>query len=87
MTKGFQVSWIYAGTKVKMVGIQTAFVDISNNIDGIQYGFYNSAENLRGVQLGFINVAEKMKGIQIGLVNIIKKDGILPFMVFVNGSF
>ena len=85
--QGLQLSWIYAGTSRKMVGVQNAFVSIGEEVTGVQLGFYNSAQNMKGIQWGFINVAGTIKGVQIGLVNIVKKNGILPFMVFINGGF
>ena len=84
--QGLQIAWIYAGTKEKMVGLQTAFVDIGKEVVGVQYGFYNQADDMTGLQLGFINSADYMSGVQIGLVNIIKK-GALPFMVLINANF
>ncbi|MFA5778574.1 MAG: hypothetical protein WC947_00350 [Elusimicrobiota bacterium] len=84
--QGLQLSWIYSGTKEKMVGLQAGFVDIGKEVTGVQYGFYNQADNMTGLQLGFINSTEYMNGVQIGLVNIIKK-GALPFMVLVNANF
>ena len=85
--QGVQLAWIYAGASKKMVGLQSGLVASATSMTGLQYGFYNTSEDVHGVQLGFINVAEKMKGLQIGLVNVIKKDGWLPFMVIINGSF
>ncbi len=86
--QGLQLAWIYGGTTRKMVGVTSAFVDIGKGqTTGIQLGFYNSAESMKGLQWGFINVAGTIKGVQIGLVNIVKKNGILPFMVFINGGF
>lgn len=84
--QGLQMSWIYSGTKEKMVGLQTGFVVIGKEVTGVQYGFYNQADNMTGLQLGFINSTDYMSGVQIGLVNIIKK-GVLPFMVLINANF
>ena len=84
--QGLQLSWIYSGTKEKLVGAQLGFVNIGNNVSGLQYGFYNQAENMKGLQFGFINSAVNMSGLQVGLVNLIK-NGRLPFMVIVNGNW
>jgi hypothetical protein len=85
--QGVQLAWIYAKVDKKMVGLQSALVDIGSDVTGVQYGFYNGAKDVTGAQLGFINVTERLKGIQIGLVNIIKKGAPLPVMVFVNANF
>lgn len=85
--QGLQLGGFYAATSKTMVGIQSGFVASATKGTGIQMGFYNTAEDMTGAQFGFINVAERLIGIQIGLVNIIKKNGALPFMVFVNAGF
>jgi hypothetical protein len=38
-------------------GLQTGFVNITQDCHGLQAGFVNYSENLRGVQLGFLNLA------------------------------
>jgi hypothetical protein len=84
--QGLQLGWIFCGTDVKMVGLQSGFIDKGNTVTGVQWGFYNGANEVNGLQLGFINVTERMKGIQVGLVNIIKQS-VLPVMVIVNANF
>jgi len=85
--QGVQLSWIYNKTDKKMVGLQSALVDIGSEVVGVQYGFYNDAKNVTGAQLGFVNITERLNGIQLGLVNIIKKGAPLPFMVLANANF
>jgi hypothetical protein len=85
--QGLQLAFIYAGTSKNMVGIQSGFVSSATKGTGLQWGFYNTAEDFTGLQVGFINVADTLHGVQLGLVNVIKKNGALPFMVFVNAGF
>jgi len=86
--QGLQLSWIYASTSKKMVGVQSSFVSIAGgDFTGVQTGFYNSTKNMTGLQYGFINVADTLDGVQLGLVNIIHKGAPLHFMVIVNANF
>jgi len=84
---GVQLAWIYGKVNNKMVGLQSALVDIGGEVTGVQWGFYNSAKSVEGAQLGFVNITGTLNGVQLGLVNMIKKGAPLPFMVIANANF
>jgi len=76
------------------VGLESGAFNCANDVQGAQVGVYfifgvNVASGtLTGAQVGLVNYAESVEGgLQIGLVNIIARNGWMPVLPFVNGSF
>jgi len=67
----------YAGNK--MVGMQTAGVNISGELHGWQLGGGNLTDESKGLQTGIVNLAKIQKGLQIGIVNIAGEQRGVPF--------
>lgn len=84
---GFQWALIGFNYAETLYGTQLALANIAkgnSNDCVVQIGAYNkSAEN--GIQIGLVNDADNNAKFQLGLLNF-NKNGLLPFMVFINFS-
>lgn len=84
---GVEIGFVNNDTN-DLTGVQLGIVNLVGELDGAQLGLINKATFVHGLQLGIFNYAERFEGgLQIGLANFIKQDGMLPFMVLINGKF
>ena len=75
-------------------GLQDGYLNCAGDFSGVQCGSFvflcvNVAYGkVEGCQFGLLNYAQEMTyGVQIGLLNIIARNGLLPVLPLINGSF
>jgi len=68
--KGAQFGTTFNFVARKMVGLQTASLNVCAELKGVQLGIGNITQINRGWQIGFMNLAEQQEGVPIGLINI-----------------
>ena len=59
-----------------MSGVQSAVVNVAQDVEGVQLGIVNVGRKIRGLQLGIVNVADDVDGVAIGVASISKQLGI-----------
>lgn len=52
------------------VGVQTALVNVGDDLRGVQVGLVNRAREAKGLQVGLVNSGGDGNGLQVGLVNV-----------------
>ncbi|MFU8848606.1 MAG: LA_2272 family surface repeat-containing protein [Opitutales bacterium] len=73
--KGVIFGGFFTQSTGDVVGWQAALVNLNQgSMTGLQTGFLNYSQNMTGLQLGFINYAKQMHGVQIGLANIVEEN-------------
>ena len=90
---GLQDGWLNVSTG-DMSGVQWGFLNCARDVSGVQcgsivvFGVNVAVGTVRGCQIGIVNYAGRMEsGLQIGVLNVIARNGLIPVLPILNGSF